>query len=83
MSDFQKESSFDDFERYAQLLDQIEELHFQLMTMLSGDVPKSVYLDGWAKMNDGETKLRSDLEDRLFQEHPEKADIDVFYGEKE
>lgn len=80
MPNHQKSGSVDEWKRYAELLDQIEELHFELMNEMSGNVPETVSEQGWEKMHEGQTKLKSDLEDRFAEEHPDEFDTHVFYG---
>jgi len=82
MGDKRKKSSMDEWKRYAELLDELDNIKFKLLDAIAGDVPKTVHSPGWDKIDEGETKLRSDLEDRMFQEHPDKASIDIFYGGK-
>jgi len=80
MTGERKISTMAEFHEYAAYLDRIEELKMELLDAMSGDVPKSVSRPGWEKMDAGETKLRSDLEDRMFTEHPRNASTKVFYG---
>lgn len=56
-----------------------EEL-FALHELLSGSVPKTAWRDGFETADDGLTALKSDLENRMGEEHPDDFDTDVFYG---
>lgn len=74
-----------DFEQWKEIADAINELQEAQSNLLSamahnGNVPKSVYMDQYDRMSDAEAQLKSDLEDRMFEEHTDKADTKVFYG---
>jgi len=76
----QKTSSMGQYREYAELLNTIEQAKHDLLVAMAGDVPKTVYRDGYDKISDGESRLRSDLENRMAKEHPDDFNLEVFYG---
>ncbi|KXA92555.1 hypothetical protein AKJ66_03970 [candidate division MSBL1 archaeon SCGC-AAA259E22] len=52
---------------------------FELSNKLE-TVPKFVYNDKYHNVSKHLREMKSDLEDRMFEEHPDKADENVFYG---
>jgi hypothetical protein len=78
----QKTSSMEEFKEYARLLNEIQALNSELLDKMAGDVPKKVYSNGFEKLSDGESQLKSDLEDRMAEEHPDEWSVDVFYGDE-
>lgn len=74
-----------DMKRWELIADQMRRTQAELMALLTllNSVPKTVHRDGFSKADDGLTQLKSDLEDRMAEEHPDTWDTDVFYGETE
>ena len=83
MSRKQKTTDIEQWEEIAEAINELEEAKSKLLTAMAqrGDVPKSVYRDHYDRLNDAESKLKSDLEDRMFEEHGDKVDTKVFYGD--
>ena len=52
-----------------------------LHSLLTGDVPKTVWKDQFGRLDDSYSKLKSDLEDRIADEHPSEWEISDFYGD--
>ncbi len=42
-------------------------------------VPKDIYKDEYHQVSERLEELKSNLEDRMFEEFPEKAEEDIFY----
>ena len=72
--------NMDQWNEIADTVNELEQLQTELLEQMSGNVPKSVYIDSFEKIQSGTTTLKSDLEDRMFQEHPNEADVTIFYG---
>lgn len=64
----------------AEAMNRLEEAKLEAFRALAGDIPKSVWEDQYQRMSDAETKLKSDLEDRMFKEQHDEADTHIFYG---
>ncbi|SEQ03097.1 hypothetical protein [Natrinema salaciae] len=71
-----------EWEKIAEAIHQLQDARSNLLRTLTGEgnVPKSVYRTQYERVEDSTSKLKSDLEDRMFEEHPDEASIDVFYG---
>jgi phage-related minor tail protein len=74
-----------DMEQWAEIAQAVKELQEARSNLLEelthdGNVPKTVYNTQFDRVGDGASKLKSDLEDRMFKEHPDEATTDVFYG---
>lgn len=72
-----------DYEEWEEIGDEVKRVSndvTHLVTVLNS-VPKSVWQDEVRKADDALSELKHILEERLFKEHPDKADTDVFYGE--
>ena len=82
MSDNLQTTDFENWEEIADAMRDVQEAHSELLSAMAhrGDVPKSVYVDLYDDLSDTQSQLKSDLEDRMFEEHPDKADTAVFYG---
>jgi len=78
-TNYEKTSSMDEFEKYAEMLYLIRHLQLELGREMSGNVPKNVQRPGYEKMREGTDRLRSDLENRMAAEHPDEWSIDVYY----
>ena len=53
---------------------------FKLLDMLGGHIPKGVYRKGVDKIDAGTMQLPSDLENRMYKEHPDIDPTYMFYG---
>lgn len=74
-----------DMKRWELIADQTRRVQAELSALhtLLSTVPKTVHRSGFGKTDDGLTKLKSDLEDRMAAEHPDTWDTHTFYGETE
>lgn len=74
-----------DMKQWELIADQVRRTRAELMALhtLLSTVPKTVQRGGFDKTDAGLTKLKSDLEDRMAEEHPDTWDTDVFYGDNE
>lgn len=75
-----------DMEQWREIADAMQTLQDAQTDLLDelargGDVPKGTYRDHYEQLSDAQSKLKSDLEDRLFEEHPDDATIGIFYGD--
>lgn len=64
-----------DIEQWGEIGDQAKKARdemFELFDLLRGDVPKTVWYDDFKKMLDANGALKSILEDRLSEEHPDE-----------
>lgn len=75
-------TEYEDWEEIGRELKRINQQVSELSITL-GDVPKSVWNDDVTQAADAISSLKDNLEERMFKEHPEKADTDVFYGPPE
>lgn len=77
-----KETDMDQWHEIAAAMQQLQDAQTDLLDAMArnGDVPKGVYNDHYERLSDAQSKLKSDLEDRMFNEHPDEAEIDIFYG---
>lgn len=73
-------TDFEEWEEIGEYVKQVNNDVTHLVTVLNS-VPKSVWGDEVRKADDALAELKNILEERMFQEHPEKADMGVFYGE--
>ncbi len=74
-----------DFEKWKEIAEKVKNVRRELYE-LSDDletVKDSVYNDEYHEVSKNLRKMKSKLEDRMFEEHPEKADENVFYGKSE
>jgi hypothetical protein len=55
---------------------------YYLQTLLADEVPKSTYYNSFSDADSAITSLKSALEDRMAEEHPDDWETDVFYGEQ-
>lgn len=78
----QQTTDMDDWEEIGEQAQQAREELFNLFDLIAedGNVPKTAWLDAFEKADDGLSALKSDLEDRMAEEHPDEFDTDVFYG---
>lgn len=67
-------------EEWKEVAEIIESLKDSYNYLFCGDhnLPKSAFND--FALEKAISKMRSDLEEQMFDEHPEKAEISVFYG---
>jgi hypothetical protein len=72
-----------DLETWNEIAEQMKAVQdeYNELFRLLPNVPKSVWMDEYADGDDSITQLKSDLEDRMSEEHPDEWDTDVFYGE--
>ncbi|NUC75039.1 hypothetical protein HTZ84_22500 [Haloterrigena sp. SYSU A558-1] len=70
------------WEDIAAAINDLEAARRDLLDELTknGNVPKTAYGDQYRRIGDATTKLKSDLENRMFDEHSDDASTDVFYG---
>ncbi|EMA45495.1 hypothetical protein C449_07740 [Halococcus saccharolyticus DSM 5350] len=75
-------TDMDDWEEIGEQAQKAREELFKLHELLGGGdaVPKTVWRDAFEKADGGLSALKSDLEDRMVEEHPDEFDTDVFYG---
>jgi len=74
-----------EYEQWLEIAAQVNAVQAEMRELLNqlntdGDVPKTVYGPQNRRANDALSQLKSDLENRMFEEHPEKASTDDFYG---
>jgi len=67
------------WKKIAEAMNKLEEAQWEAFRALAGDVPKTVWQDQFSQISDAEGKLKSDLEDRMFKEHPDDSDVYTFY----
>ena len=81
MAKMQK-TDMEDWEEIGEQAQKAREELFKLHELLGGGsvVPKTVWREAFTKADDGMSALKSDLEDRMAEEHPDEFDTDVFYG---
>jgi hypothetical protein len=75
-----KETDYEDWIEIAEQTARVEEELRELARMMSGSVPKSVHHQQWDRADDAMTKLKSDLENRFAEEHPDDWSTHDFYG---
>jgi len=69
------------FEKWKKIGREAKKLHKRISDFLNliDSVPKTERRE-FRKVSDHFQKLRSDLEDRMFKEHPQKASTGIFFG---
>lgn len=74
-----------DFEKWKEIAEKVKDVRRELYELSNEleTIPQSVYMDEYHQVSKHLRKMKSDLEDRMFEEHPEEADEDVFYGKSE
>lgn len=82
MSDNLQTTDFENWEEIADAMRDVQEAHSEMLSAMTrrGEVPKSVYSDVYDDLTDAQSHLKSDLENRMFKEHPDKANTAVFYA---
>ena len=72
-------------EYYRDISIQISKVRYEiskLWDMLGGHTPKGIFIKNIYKSSKGIDQLNSDLEDRMFIEHPDEASTYMFYGDQ-
>jgi hypothetical protein len=74
-----------DMERWEEIGEQARRVQaelYHLQRMMGDDVPKSVYMEAFGDADTAVVELKSALEDRMAQEHPESWDTGTFFGDE-
>lgn len=81
MSDRLQSTEFEQWEEIAEAMDELQEAQKRLLDEIAqnGNVPKTVYRSVYSDLSEAQSQLKSNLDDRMFKEHPDRAEIDVFY----
>jgi len=81
MSDRLQSTEFEQWEEIAEAMDELQDAQKRLLDEIAqnGNVPKTVYSSVYSDLSEAQSQLKSDLEDRMFKEHPDRAEINVFY----
>ena len=74
-----------DFEKWKEIAEKIKNVRRELYELSDEleTVPKNVYNDEYHQVSKHLRGLKSKLEDRMFEEHPDEADENIFYGASE
>ena len=71
-----------ELEEWEEIGDEVQQVHDDLIELVHtlNAVPKSVWRDEFDQAKDGVDGLKNVLDNRLFEEHPDEASVDTFYG---
>lgn len=75
-----KKTSIEDWKKIAKQGKLVQEELHHLDRLLSGNVPKTVYRARFHRIDLSIADLRSTLEDRFSEEHPDDFDSGMFFG---
>ncbi len=72
-----------DFEKWKKIAEKVKNVRRELheLSQELDSVPKSVYSEKYHQISKHLRQIKSDLEDRMFKEHPKQADENIFYGD--
>lgn len=78
-------TDMDQWKRIAATIDEFQAARSDLFIELAheSNIPKTEYMAAYQKLETATDTLKSDLENRLFEEHPDEASTDLFYGNHE
>ena len=81
MSDRLQSTEFEQWEEIAEAMDELQDAQKRLLDEMTqnGNVPRRVYQSVYYDLSEAQSQLKSDLDDRMFKEHPDRAERDVFY----
>lgn len=73
-----------DMEKWKKIADEIRKVRKEMIKANDElkTIPKTVYNEDFNKALEGWNQMISNLEDRMFKEHPDKANTNIFYGKR-